>query len=572
MADLTVPALTGKAITCTITGGNGLLESSGTFDVLLENPGPGQYTIPVGTGSVVAHTGTYTLTQYPPDLSFLQLNGYASGIDWVEFELHTAAAVDSTPGKPFFSFLTVKGGSMQGYKDGWYSLGTPGVGSTPAPSITSQPVSQFVALNGTVTFSITVTGSGLSYQWYFNGVAISGAIQATYSISGVGSANVGDYTVKVTNAGGSVTSSKATLSIASLPSITVPPAGGRVAAGASFSLSVTATGAGLSYQWYKDNVAITGAVSANFSIGRVRPSDAGSYTVSVSNASGTVTSAAAVLSVDWSQLVNLSILGLSKGKATPLTAGFVVSGGSKKLLVRAVGPGLSVFGVAGVLANPSMQLHNSVSGKDSIEVSNDNWSDSDAVNLAAAFAATGAFALGAGSKDAALLRTVDGARTVQVMDDADVSGVTLIEVYDAAPDMDGRLVNLSARNIAGNGDKMLTIGFSVTGTANRKVLIRGIGPGLSPFGVTSVLPDPRLEVFRIVNGTPGSIATNDNWGSGDISALRAAFATAGAFDLTDASSKDAALVLSLAPGLYSAQVSSTDAQSGDALVEVYELP
>ena len=96
-----------------------------------------------------------------------------------------------------------------------------------------------------------------------------------------------------------------------------------------------------------------------------------------------------------------------------------------------------------------------------------------------------------------------------------------------------------------------------------RVLVRAVGPTLGAFGVTGALNDPRLEILR---GTT-SVATNDNW----LAADAPTFSSVGAFGLT-AGSRDAALVVSLAPGSYTAQVSGVGGTTGVALVEVYEVP
>ena len=144
----------------------------------------------------------------------------------------------------------------------------------------------------------------------------------------------------------------------------------------------------------------------------------------------------------------------------------------------------------------------------------------------------------------------------------------LLEVYDATEGdipTSERLVNLSTRGMTGAGERLLTAGFVVTGNTPKRVLVRGIGPGLTQFGVTGVLVDPQLKVYA----GESLIATNDNWVGAP--AITAAAAESGAFTIAD-SSADAALVLTLAPGAYTAQVVGAGTSSGVALVEIYELP
>ena len=108
----------------------------------------------------------------------------------------------------------------------------------------------------------------------------------------------------------------------------------------------------------------------------------------------------------------------------------------------------------------------------------------------------------------------------------------------------------------------------VAGTAPKKLLIRGIGPALAAFDVTGALAAPRLQLYR------GSqlLRENTSWSAGTDAALIAAAAVrVGAFALPDGS-KDCALLLYLAPGSYTAQISGVANTTGVALVEVYEVP
>jgi hypothetical protein len=174
-----------------------------------------------------------------------------------------------------------------------------------APSITAQPTSQTVAAGQTASFSVAATGTApLSYQWQKNGVAISGATSSSYTTPATTSSDNGtQFTVAVSNTAGSVTSNAATLTVNAAtvaPSITTQPASQTVTAGqtASFSVAVTGT-APLSYQWQKSGVNIAGATSSNYTTPATITSDNGStFRVVVSNSAGTVTSAAATLTVN----------------------------------------------------------------------------------------------------------------------------------------------------------------------------------------------------------------------------------------------------------------------------------
>jgi hypothetical protein len=169
-------------------------------------------------------------------------------------------------------------------------------------SITTQPTAQSVIAGNTATFSVVATGSApLTYQWSKDGVAISGATAASYALAATTAANAGSYTVLITNSVGSVTSAPATLTVnpaGVAPSITTQPTSQSVTAGNSVTFTIVTTGtAPLTYQWSKNGMAISGATSATLSFSAAAASDAGSYTVVVTNAFGTTTSAAAVLTV-----------------------------------------------------------------------------------------------------------------------------------------------------------------------------------------------------------------------------------------------------------------------------------
>ena len=168
-----------------------------------------------------------------------------------------------------------------------------------APSIVSQPADQTVVAGVGVTFSIAASGAGpLTYQWFKGSILLSGATTSTLTIAKVTTSDAGSYSVAVANSAGTVTSSAATLSVISAPSIVSQPADQTVVAGAAVTLSVAASGAGpLTYQWFKGSIPLPGATTSTLTIAKVTTSDAGSYSVAVANSAGSVTSSAATLSV-----------------------------------------------------------------------------------------------------------------------------------------------------------------------------------------------------------------------------------------------------------------------------------
>jgi hypothetical protein len=273
------------------------------------------------------------------------------------------------------------------------------------------------------------------------------------------------------------------------------------------------------------------------------------------------------------RLVNLSTRGPAGDSDKTIIAGFVLAGTEPKaVLIRAVGPTLATLGVDGVMENPSLTLY-----RDGAAIArNDDWGGAPgASEIAAAAARLGAFPLPPTSYDAAILRTLaPGPYTAQVTrTDGSSNGIVLVEVYDVSANPGGesqKLINLSSRGEVRTGNGILIGGFVVTGNAPKKVLVRGVGPSLVKLGFApaNVLANPQIKLFQGAT----VIASNDDWGSGDSAALVAPSGVAvGAFAL-DANSKDAALVLTLAPGVYTAQVSGADGGTGIALLEIYEVP
>jgi MYXO-CTERM domain-containing protein len=202
---------------------------------------------------------------------------------------------------------TVYSIAVDGWEGEWGSitlnLNLAPTNNATAPTISSQPQSTTVTEGGNAMFSVTAAGIPLpTYQWSKGGTAIAGATTATLSLTNVRASDAGTYTVTVSNSAGSVTSNPATLTVnpaATAPTITTQPASQTVTAGASVTFSVVATGTPTpTYQWSKAGTAINGATNASYSVASTTAADAGSYTVTVSNSAGSVTSNAATLTVN----------------------------------------------------------------------------------------------------------------------------------------------------------------------------------------------------------------------------------------------------------------------------------
>lgn len=170
------------------------------------------------------------------------------------------------------------------------------------PVITMQPRSQTILVGEPVTFTVAAGGSApLAYQWRKNGANIAGATAPSFSVASLQFGDAGVYTVVVSNGAGSVVSDPATLIVSATPvppTIITQPVSITVVAGAQAQFTVTAEGSSpLSFQWRKDGVAIPGATNATYTVASVSANDAGSYTVSVTNAAGGATSDPATLTV-----------------------------------------------------------------------------------------------------------------------------------------------------------------------------------------------------------------------------------------------------------------------------------
>lgn len=396
----------------------------------------------------------------------------------------------------------------------------------------------------------------------------------------VGSATI---TVRATDISGSVAVQEFAFAVGGIE-VTRQPSNVNVAAGGPVSLSIAATAdASLGYQWYRQRsgetepTALAGATGATFALASAQAADMGFYWVEVSAGELLLNSDIAIVTLSGgsSRLANLSTRGRIAAGGF-LTPGFVVKGtGSKDLVIRAVGPRLLNFGVQSALADPQMVII--PAGGSAAVVTNDDWSDAaNADQLLTASAALGAFALEAGSKDAAVLTALplptaanSQGYTVRIQaTDTTASGIALAEVYD--PDPIGssiELTNVSALGFSGLGENVLSPGFVIDGTGAKTMLIRVVGPSLTKFGVVDVMTDPRLSL--IPAGQTITISSNDNWGG--TTALKAAFATTGAFAFDEDSSLDAAVLVRLPPGAYTVKPEGLADSTGTILVEVYEV-
>ncbi|MBA3544689.1 MAG: hypothetical protein H0T83_09665 [Chthoniobacterales bacterium] len=256
-------------------------------------------------------------------------------------------------------------------------------------------------------------------------------------------------------------------------------------------------------------------------------------------------------------LGNISTRGLIGAGSNVMIGGFIVTGTvPKKVLLRVIGPSLTQFGVPDALADPSLELHGS---DGALITSNDNWKQTQQAEVEATGIAP------TNDLESAIIATLDpGAYTAIASSKNGVSGVGLVEVYDLDQTADAQLANISTRGFVGSESHVMIGGFILGGGDgdSAEVVVRALGPSLTPFGVTGALADASLELR---NGNGDLIRANDNWKEIQQTEIEAT-------GLQPAEDLEAAVFETLSPGGYTAIVTGKDGLTGVALVEIYRLP
>jgi hypothetical protein len=360
-------------------------------------------------------------------------------------------------------------------------------------------------------------------------------------------------------------------SLSGAPAIITQPTAQFTSVGGNATFSVSAAGgSALSYQWNFNGSPISGATGSTYALTNAQTANAGSYTVTITDTDGSITSNGASLTVNsgiaTTRLINISTRAMVGTGANILIPGFVITGpGTETLLIRGDGPSLSQFSVTGVLAQPTLSVFDST-GK-SI-ASNTGWgTNANPALIASTAAQVGAFAFASGSADCAVIVNLTaGSYTVQISGLNSSTGVALAEVYEVSSG-GTRLANISTRAMVGTGANILIPGFVISGPGNEELLVRADGPSLTQFSVTGVLAETTLGVY---NGAT-LIASNTGWGtSANPSQIVAVAAQVGAFTLSP-NSGDSAQIVNLTAGGYTIQISGVDATTGVALAEIYEV-
>jgi hypothetical protein len=273
-----------------------------------------------------------------------------------------------------------------------------------------------------------------------------------------------------------------------------------------------------------------------------------------------------------SQLGNISTRAFVQTGDNALIGGFIVQGSeTKRLIIRAIGPELTQYGVPNPLFNPTLELHG---GTGALIASNDNWQHTiiggiitrnqvdDIMNSG--------YAPGDPRESAIIADLPPGNYTAVVRGVNSMTGVALAEVSDLSLGNGSILRNISSRAFVQMDDNVMIGGFMVQGTEPKRVIIRAIGPELTKYGIPDALANPTLELH---DSTGALIASNNNWAStiigGIITSNQVHEIQASGYAPGDPF--ESAIIADLPAGNYTAVVRGVNNMTGVALVEVYDL-
>ena len=277
-------------------------------------------------------------------------------------------------------------------------------------------------------------------------------------------------------------------------------------------------------------------------------------------ATATATATATPTATPASQTLNLSTRMRTDTGNNVGIGGFTITGSvPKHVLIRAIGPSLTKFGftAAEVLADPTLEVH----GPGAFgTITNNNWRDSQEAQIKADGLAP------TNDLESAIDATLPpGAYTAIVSGNTGTTpaGICLFEVYDLDTAALSKLANLSTRAFVGTGNNVVIAGFVLgNNSGNDRVVIRGLGPSLSSFGIANTLADPTLEL-RDENGT--LLVADNDWQDDPVQA-----ADITAAGLAPSNAKESAIAATLPPGLYTAILAGLNGGTGVGTVEVYD--
>jgi hypothetical protein len=273
-----------------------------------------------------------------------------------------------------------------------------------------------------------------------------------------------------------------------------------------------------------------------------------------------------------SYLGNISTRSLVQTDDNVMIGGFIIEGTQPKtVIVRAIGPELTRFGVPNALADPTLELHNSAG---TLIGSNNNWQatviggiiTSDQVSAIQ----NSGHAPSQPSESAIIATLQPGNYTAIVRGLSNTVGVALVEVYDLSADTASVLGNISTRSFVQTGNDVMIGGFIIEGSGPKTVIVRAIGPELTRFGIPNALADPALDLH---NSTGALIASNNNWQTTAIDGIITGDQVSAIQNSGHAPSQpsESAIIATLQPGNYTAIVRGVRNTTGVALVEVYDL-
>jgi N-acetylneuraminic acid mutarotase len=273
-------------------------------------------------------------------------------------------------------------------------------------------------------------------------------------------------------------------------------------------------------------------------------------------------------------LGNISTRSFVQTGQNVMIGGFIVQGtGTKSVIIRAIGPELTQYGITDALANPTLQLYNSTG---TLLCSNDNWQTTIIGGIITSSQVSEIQNSGHvptnASESAMIANLAPGNYTAIVSGVDHTTGVALAEAYDLNPDTTSVLGNISTRSFVETGEHVMIGGFIVQGSGTKRVIIRAIGPelGAPPYNLPDTLANPTLQLH---NAAGALIGSNDNWQTtiigGIITSSQVSDIQSSGHAPTNAS--ESAIIANLAPGSYTAIVSGVGNTTGVALVEVYDL-
>jgi hypothetical protein len=254
-------------------------------------------------------------------------------------------------------------------------------------------------------------------------------------------------------------------------------------------------------------------------------------------------------------LSNISTRAFVQTGDNVVIGGLIITGsGQKSVIVRAIGPSMAQHGITNPLQNPTLELHDHTGA---VIASNDNWMNApnrqEIINSGLA---------PSNNLESAILTSLSPGRYTAIVRGVNNGiGVALMEAYDLNPTAGSKLGNISTRVLVQTADNVMIGGLIITGSGQKRVIVRAIGPSLAQHGITNPLQDPTLELH---NGNGMVIAFNDNWKDTQQAEIQAT-------DLAPTNDKESAIVRTLAPGNYTAIVRGKNNTIGVALVEVCGL-